>query len=248
MSANIWEPGQGPFLVDAENSNRSQVFTAGSGQTLFTLTSFVYTLNTGSIAVYRNGQRLVKDTDWYEDTVSTFTLNPASVQAGDVIECVSFITLGAERYAEIAQNAALSTANAALAQSAADTAVAAAATASQDAITASNAAALAVPAAAQAEYSEEVVRTLAAEVENRAALAASSALTAQAAAQSASNSAATASANAIAAEASATEASAVGVILGSIAGGLGFTDSTVYDFGSVVDTFNIFPTDYGNVV
>lgn len=123
MSANIWAPGSNVVNVDAESTNISQVFTATGGQTLFTLTEFTYTVGTGSIAVYRGGQRLIQDIDWSETSSTAITITGITLAAGEVIEVVA--VLGAASSASIAAQAAQAAAEAAAAAAAASAATAA---------------------------------------------------------------------------------------------------------------------------
>lgn len=91
MSASIWAPGSELVVVDAESTNLSQVFTASAGQTVFTITEYSYTPNTGSIAVYRGGQKLVLGIDYTETSTNTVTLTGISPAAGETIEIVAII-------------------------------------------------------------------------------------------------------------------------------------------------------------
>jgi len=111
MSASIWTPDTGTLTINSESSNLSQVFVASENQTLFLITVFEYVLDSDSVAVYRNGQRLIKDSDWEETTSTSITLL-TSVAAGELIEVVA--VLGA------------SAANSILAQESADAAAASA--------------------------------------------------------------------------------------------------------------------------
>jgi len=123
MSASIWAPGSDIINIDAETTNKSQVFTATAGQTTFTLTSFTYTVGTESIAVYRGGQRLIKGVDWSETDSTHFAITGISLDAGETIECVAVLgASGANAVASAASaaaalvsetNAAVSEANAA---------------------------------------------------------------------------------------------------------------------------------------
>jgi len=129
MSASIWAPGSDIINIDAETTNKSQVFTATAGQTAFTLTSFTYTVGTESIAVYRGGQRLIKGVDWSETDSTIFTITGISLDAGETIECVAVLgASGANAVASAASaaaalvsetNAAVSEANAAASAAAA---------------------------------------------------------------------------------------------------------------------------------
>lgn len=105
MSANVWEPGSNLVTIDAESTNQSQVFTATESQVLFTLTLFSYAVGTGSIAVYRNGQRLIKDVDWTETSSTSVSLVGIALAAGEVIEVVAVIG-AASAASVVAQNAA----------------------------------------------------------------------------------------------------------------------------------------------
>ena len=74
-TASLWNPGTTD--VPSQNSNSSflkQQFTATAGQTLFTLTSFVYVLGTNSLLVFDNGVMLVQGVDFTETSTSSFTL------------------------------------------------------------------------------------------------------------------------------------------------------------------------------
>lgn len=91
MSASIWAPG-GTIDVNAESTNLEQSFTTTLGQSIYNLTSFTYVPNSNSIAVYRNGQRLVKGVDWNEDDSGTsFTL--ASTVASTIIAGESIVAV-----------------------------------------------------------------------------------------------------------------------------------------------------------
>lgn len=116
MSASIWNPGTTPLNVDAESSNLSQVFTLSAGQTLLTLSSFSYTPGSGSIAVYRNGQKLILGTDFLESSGTTVTLTFDTADAGEKLEVCGIIgssAVNAQAAAVSAAEAAASEANAA---------------------------------------------------------------------------------------------------------------------------------------
>lgn len=81
--ANVWNPRT---LIEVSGDTKAveEKFIATSGQTLFTLTDFVYVVSTGALEVHKNGLLLAKGTDWVEQTSSTFTIViPATV--GDII-------------------------------------------------------------------------------------------------------------------------------------------------------------------
>lgn len=156
MSASIWAPGTTVLNIDAETSNLSEVFTASNGQTVFNLTIFTYTPGTESIAVYRNGQRLIKTVDWSETDLDTVTLSvtPALI-AGEKIEVVA--VLGATSanvvLAEAAKDAAV------VAQMAAELAEANAQGYASDALASANAAAAAVIGEVNAGNTNAVLKT-----------------------------------------------------------------------------------------
>ena len=85
MAASIWNPGSGSIVANAENGSLIQKFIATAGQTLFTLTSFSYVVDTGSIRVYRNGVKL-QSSEVSETSDTTFTLVGVVVAAGEIIE------------------------------------------------------------------------------------------------------------------------------------------------------------------
>ena len=96
MSASIWAPGETIDVnVNAESTNLEQPFTTTLGQSIYNLTSFTYVPNSNSLAIYRNGQRLVKGVDWNEDSSGTlFTLVPAvasTIIAGESVVAVAVI-------------------------------------------------------------------------------------------------------------------------------------------------------------
>lgn len=65
-----------------------QSFTATAGQTVFVLTDFTYSPNTGNLAVYRNGIRQFSPTNYVETNSSTITFG-AGVSLNDKIQVVS---------------------------------------------------------------------------------------------------------------------------------------------------------------
>lgn len=86
MGANIWNPGTGVIIANAENGSLIQKFVATAGQTVFELTAFGYVVNTGSIRVYRNGQKL-QQSEVTEDDGNQFSLVGIVLAAGEIIEC-----------------------------------------------------------------------------------------------------------------------------------------------------------------
>jgi hypothetical protein len=109
MSASVWNPN-GSLVVDAESSNQSQAFTVNSdGQVTFTLTSFTYVPGSNSIACYRNGQRVIKDVDWAENSDGvTVNYLSSALKVGEIIEVVA--VLGATSANVIAAQASASAA------------------------------------------------------------------------------------------------------------------------------------------
>lgn len=120
MSASVWEPGANLVTIDAESTNLSQVFIATESQVIFNLTSFSYAVGTGSLAVYRGGQRLILGTDWSETSSTSISLTGFTISAGEIIEVVAVI--GAASAASITAQAAAVTAG--VAQVAAEAAAA----------------------------------------------------------------------------------------------------------------------------
>jgi hypothetical protein len=106
MSASIWAPGSDIINIDAESSNLSQVFTATASQTVFNLTSFSYTVGGEGIAVYRNGQRLIKGVDWSETSSTSISLVGITVAAGEVIEVVAVLGAASDASIDAAASAA----------------------------------------------------------------------------------------------------------------------------------------------
>lgn len=90
MSASIWAPGSEVVNIDAESTLLSQVFTATEGQVVFTLTQFSYTPSSSSLAVFRNGQKLVLNVDYSETSTVSFSLL-ISVSSGELIEALGLI-------------------------------------------------------------------------------------------------------------------------------------------------------------
>jgi hypothetical protein len=89
MSANVWAP-RTRLDVNADSRSISDVSTALSNQTVFTIYAFAYALNTGSLSVFKNGLRLVKGVEWQEQTEESFILiTPAT--SGDVVVAVGIV-------------------------------------------------------------------------------------------------------------------------------------------------------------
>ena len=84
--ANIWQP-RTIIEVKADTKMVTQPLTALVNQTLFTITDFAYTVGTGALQVYRNGEYLTPNVDFVEQTATTFTVVAPST-AGDEIVAV----------------------------------------------------------------------------------------------------------------------------------------------------------------
>ena len=84
--ANIWQP-RTIIEVKADTKMVTQPLTALTNQTLFTITDFAYTVGTGALQVYRNGEYLTPNVDFVEQTDTTFTVVVPST-AGDEIVAV----------------------------------------------------------------------------------------------------------------------------------------------------------------
>jgi hypothetical protein len=96
MSANIWAPGSNFINVDAQSTNVFEAFIATAGQTLYVLSKFTYTPNTASIAVYRNGQRLLLGVDFEETSSTRITLTGISPALGEQIVVYAVIGSASE--------------------------------------------------------------------------------------------------------------------------------------------------------
>ncbi|PHQ81734.1 MAG: hypothetical protein COB66_01295 [Coxiella sp. (in: Bacteria)] len=87
--ADVWNP-KVTVKFDADDRTASETFTATLGQTIFNLLTFSYALDNNSLAVYKNGQRLVKGTEWGERTATSFSV-VASAAASDVYVAVGVV-------------------------------------------------------------------------------------------------------------------------------------------------------------
>lgn len=85
MTASVWTPDGSIITANAENASPIQKFIASAGQTVFTLTEFSYVVDTGSIRVYRNGQKL-QQSEVSETSSNSFTLVGITLALGEVIE------------------------------------------------------------------------------------------------------------------------------------------------------------------
>ena len=92
--ANIWNP-RTLIELSADTKAVEEKITATAAQTIFTLTSFLYAVGTGSLWVYKNGVLLNKGSDWVEQTTSTFALTTTQV-AGDKITALGHVAITAD--------------------------------------------------------------------------------------------------------------------------------------------------------
>lgn len=86
MAASIWFPG---YVVSTTGKFVQQVFTATAGQTSFSITNFTYTVGTGMLQIFINGQKQ-EATDFNETSPNTFSL----VEACDGGESVTAVIIG----------------------------------------------------------------------------------------------------------------------------------------------------------
>lgn len=86
-SPNIWAPGT---AISANNSLKSQSFVASAGQTVFTLTAFLYVVSTGSLQVYVGGLHQRSGIDFNETSPNSFTLT-TGVSAGTIVTAVAAV-------------------------------------------------------------------------------------------------------------------------------------------------------------
>lgn len=86
-SPNIWAPGT---AISANNSLKSQSFVASAGQTVFTLTAFLYAVSTGSLQVYVGGLHQRSGIDFNETSPNSFTLT-TGVSAGTIVTAVAAV-------------------------------------------------------------------------------------------------------------------------------------------------------------
>jgi len=89
-TANIWQPTT-IISPNADTKALIQNFTATSSQADFTITGYTYILDTQSLVIYRNGLRLVRDTDWAEVSTTEFSITSPNANAGDIISAVGVV-------------------------------------------------------------------------------------------------------------------------------------------------------------
>lgn len=88
---NIWAPGE---ALNANSSVRFESFTASSSQSLFTLTDFQYAIGTGSLLIFVSGIAQRPGIDFYETSVSSFTLS-TPVAAGTIVLAMGMVEVSA---------------------------------------------------------------------------------------------------------------------------------------------------------
>ena len=89
MAASIFGGNGGAVEVSAAGSIVPESFVATGGQTAFTLTKFIYTLNSSSLLVFVNGQLQTSGRDFTETSISTFALAEGCA-AGDNVDVIGF--------------------------------------------------------------------------------------------------------------------------------------------------------------
>lgn len=88
MSTSLFGVGAS-VNVNVNGTLVPQSFVGTAGQTLFNITSFIYTPGTNSLLVFINGQRQITGRDFVETSTSSFTL-VEGVVAGDFVDIIGF--------------------------------------------------------------------------------------------------------------------------------------------------------------
>lgn len=128
---SIWAGSQiVQSTANADNSMLAERFIATAGQTVFTISSFVYQTGTGSLSVFLNGVDQFITTDYTETSNTSITFTSA-LKAGDQVVIRGFV--GGENTASSAESASIATTKAAEALASANTANTAASTATTQA-------------------------------------------------------------------------------------------------------------------
>lgn len=89
MAASLFGVGN-VINLDAQGTLMEESFIATAGQTLFTLTTFVYAVGTGSIKVFVNGQKQRLGVDYTETSNNSFTWSSTDLASGDVVSVIGF--------------------------------------------------------------------------------------------------------------------------------------------------------------
>lgn len=91
MAASIWAPADGDLPITTTATTATQTFVATASQTLFTLTTFAYAINTQSLLVFKNGL-LLSPSGYTQTSTTSFTLlTPAT--GGDIIIAYAFTSI-----------------------------------------------------------------------------------------------------------------------------------------------------------
>lgn len=91
MAASIWAPADGDLPITTTATTATQTFVAGAAQTLFTLTTFAYAINTQSLLVFKNGL-ILSPSSYTQTSTTSFTLvTPAT--GGDIIIAYAFTSI-----------------------------------------------------------------------------------------------------------------------------------------------------------
>jgi hypothetical protein len=99
MSASIYAPG----VEATANSNASIIpesFTATAGQTLFTLTQFLYAIGTNSLWVFVNGVFQRSGIDYTETSTSSFTF-VSGLTVGDTVIAIGMVAIAGTGFGSV---------------------------------------------------------------------------------------------------------------------------------------------------
>jgi hypothetical protein len=99
MSASIYAPG----VEATANSNASIIpesFTATAGQTLFTLTNFLYAIGTNSLWVFVNGVFQRSGIDYTETSTSSFTFT-SGLTVGDTVIAIGMVAIAGTGFGSV---------------------------------------------------------------------------------------------------------------------------------------------------
>lgn len=96
MTASVWTPDSQVIpQVNANSTIVPQVFSPTAGQTVFTITNFVYVLGTHSLLVLINGVFQLITKDFNETSTNSFTLTTTEVLATDQVVALGFVGVSA---------------------------------------------------------------------------------------------------------------------------------------------------------
>jgi hypothetical protein len=71
MSASVWAA---TTKISGNTLSASQAFTAIENQETFNITGYIYVPYSGALQVYKNGSRLILNTDWVQGTLLILSL------------------------------------------------------------------------------------------------------------------------------------------------------------------------------